>query len=145
MILVKRECRHATPPTSCSQNQVKCYRFPMKFRDSLHMSNVRASTNLLIPIAKFVIFLGMVPTSRPSSTLNIGIQVEPFTHAFKKMQEEHSKITTIMCGLFLKKRKQKSKLLIFSKGYNCESLIESNVQENVNITLSTVTAKVNYS
>jgi len=55
----------------------------MKFRDSLHRSNERASTNHLIPIAKFVIFLGMVPTSRPSSTLNIGIQVEPFTHAFK--------------------------------------------------------------
>jgi len=37
----------------------------------------------LIPITKFVTFLGTVPKSSLLSTSNIGIHVEPLTHAFK--------------------------------------------------------------
>lgn len=37
----------------------------------------------MIPIIKFVTFLEIVPISNLSSTSKIGIQVEPFTHAFK--------------------------------------------------------------
>jgi len=55
-----------------------------------------------------VIFLGMVPTSRPSSTLNIGIQVEPFTHAFKTCKKSNQR-STIMCGLFARIEKTKAK------------------------------------
>lgn len=46
-----------------------------------YMTQFSKVSFLLLPMMKFVIFLERAPTSDPLSMSNIGIQVEPLTHA----------------------------------------------------------------
>jgi len=63
---------------------MKCSNLFYKFKNSIkRINNERVGMEFLIPITKFVTFLGTVPKSSLLSTSNIGIQVEALTHAFK--------------------------------------------------------------
>lgn len=67
----------------------------MQFKVSTRLStdpiNVTTNRRRQIPIMKLDIFLDRAPASNPLSTSNIGIHVEPLTHAFKNKNCVHQR------------------------------------------------------